>query len=225
MNDITNTIEKRFTYHPPIGTQPLRFVILRDLAKGFANAIVDNCLDGRERSIALTKLEEVIMWANAGIARESFQIPAFKHVVLSDSDVIKAAAAAAHEVNRVWCEFCGDTSQPAWCDAPEWQKESAINGADAVYKNPDMTPEQQHDCWMSEKKRDGWVYGPEKNVEKKEHPCMVPYDELPAEQRVKDAFFGAVVRSVLALTQVGPVTAGVSYAPLGGFDSRTCYQN
>jgi hypothetical protein len=35
-----------------------------------------------------------------------------------------------------------------------------------------------------------------KNPDAKEHPCFVPYDELPAEQRTKDYLFQAVVRAL-----------------------------
>lgn len=50
---------------------------------------------------------------------------------------------------------------------------------------------------MKAKEEDGWVYGPEKDAEKKVHPCMVPYDQLPKEQRMKDVLFGAVVRAMV----------------------------
>lgn len=62
-------IEKRFTYHSPKGKEQ-RFQTLRDNAKILANKIKEQCPDSRERSLALTKLEEAIMWANASIARE-----------------------------------------------------------------------------------------------------------------------------------------------------------
>lgn len=62
-------IENDFTYHAPTGDQPARYVKLREAAKQFALMIVNTCPDRRERSLALTKLEESIMWANAAIAR------------------------------------------------------------------------------------------------------------------------------------------------------------
>lgn len=62
-------IEKRFTYHPPRGDQAERYEEIRLLAKGLAYHIVERCPDSRERSLALTKLEEAVMWANAAIAR------------------------------------------------------------------------------------------------------------------------------------------------------------
>jgi hypothetical protein len=62
-------LKKRFTYHAPRGTQPLRYQIIRDTALEFAELLVEDCPDSRERAIALTKLEEVVFWANASIAR------------------------------------------------------------------------------------------------------------------------------------------------------------
>lgn len=104
-------------------------------------------------------------------------------------------AKTCHEVNKAYCESLGDFSQSPWEDAPLWQRESAVNGVEFHIKNPDSKPSDSHENWMKEKLEAGWKYGPEKNPEKKEHPCMVPYDQLPAEQRVKDALFISVVRS------------------------------
>lgn len=41
-----------------------------------------------------------------------------------------------------------------------------------------------HEVWSANRRADGWSYGPVRNDEKKQHPCMVPYDELP--EREKD---------------------------------------
>lgn len=108
------------------------------------------------------------------------------------------AAAAAHEANRIFCLAIGDSSQPLWITAPDWQRASAANGVKAILANPSLTPEQSHLGWLNEKAATGWRYGPAKNPETKEHPCFVPYSELPEAQKAKDAIFGAVVRGVLA---------------------------
>lgn len=117
---------------------------------------------------------------------------------MTQEDRIEAAARAAHESNRAWCIAIGDTSQPSWDDAPEWQKTSARSGVQLIINNPDATPEQSHENWLRDKEADGWKYGPVKDPEKKEHPCFVPYADLPAAQRAKDHIFGAVIRAVLA---------------------------
>lgn len=105
-------------------------------------------------------------------------------------------ARIAHEVNRAYCASIGDHSQPAWKDAPLWQKDSAIAGVEFHRENPTATPEKSHESWLAGKALDGWKYGPVKDPEKKEHPCFVPYLELPIEQRSKDYLFAGVVKAL-----------------------------
>ena len=66
---MTEQIEKAFTYYAPKGNQAERYTCIRDTGKQFANLINELCPDSREKALAITKLEECIMWANAGIAR------------------------------------------------------------------------------------------------------------------------------------------------------------
>lgn len=62
-------ITKSFTYHAPKEGQLERYVELRDAAKYFAVLIAELTPESREQSLALTKLEESVMFANAAIAR------------------------------------------------------------------------------------------------------------------------------------------------------------
>ena len=63
-------IEKRFTYHPPRNEGEIKtYQAMRLEGKDLATFIVENTPESREQSLALTKLEEAIMWANAAIAR------------------------------------------------------------------------------------------------------------------------------------------------------------
>lgn len=109
------------------------------------------------------------------------------------ADLVSALAHIAHEANRAYCRTIGDDSQPAWDDAPEWQRDSALKGIEGALNG--NTPEQQHQSWMDVKAADGWVYGEAKDPEAKTHPCMVPYAELPAEQQRKDHLYSAVVQA------------------------------
>lgn len=113
-----------------------------------------------------------------------------------NANQVEATARATHEANRAWCLAHGDTSQPAWDDAPDWQKSSAINGVRGVLAG--NTPEQSHESWLREKEAAGWKYGPVKDPEKKEHPCFVPYAELPPEQKAKDHVFVGVAKAFIA---------------------------
>ncbi|CAK9044320.1 Site-specific tyrosine recombinase XerC, partial [Durusdinium trenchii] len=65
----TRDIVNRFTFHPPHGDQVRRYESLREQARGLAFLILQGTPPSREQSLALTKLEEVVMWANAAIAR------------------------------------------------------------------------------------------------------------------------------------------------------------
>lgn len=109
---------------------------------------------------------------------------------------IEQIARVAHEVNRAYCAALGDTSHFSWDCAPEWQRKSAVNGVDFHIHNPEAGPAHSHESWLKEKEQDGWKYGPVKDPEKKEHPCFVPYDELPPEQKAKDFIFCAVVKEL-----------------------------
>lgn len=109
---------------------------------------------------------------------------------------VEHIARVSHEINRAYCAALGDTSQAAWEGAPDWQKASALAGVQFHIENPDAGPEASHVSWLKQKEADGWKYGPVKDADKKEHPCFMPYDGLPAEQRAKDYLFRAVVHSL-----------------------------
>jgi hypothetical protein len=105
-------------------------------------------------------------------------------------------AEICHEANRAYCNTLGDNSQVGWALAPEWQRESAIKGVEFCLANPSAPPSANHDSWLAVKEAEGWKYGPVKNAEAKEHPCFVPYDELPSEQKAKDHLFKGIVAAL-----------------------------
>jgi len=63
------TIDNNFTYHTPTDKTIPLFETIRNDGKNFATIIMKLCPESREKSIALRKLEEAVMWANASIAR------------------------------------------------------------------------------------------------------------------------------------------------------------
>jgi hypothetical protein len=125
------------------------------------------------------------------------------------SNLLKIAviqiAAAAHAVNAAYCLSLGDDTQKPWGEAPDWQKESAIKGVEFILENPDAPVSATHDSWTEQKLADGWIYGETKDEEVKTHPCLVPFEELPLEQKAKDHLFAAVVRSLSAIEIEAPV--------------------
>lgn len=110
---------------------------------------------------------------------------------------VTTIAKICHEVNKAWCEYQNDFSQTDWESAPEWQRESAVNGVIFHLKNPDAGDSASHDSWMKEKVDSDWVYGDVKDPEAKTHPCIVPFDQLPKEQQFKDRLFRTVVHAAV----------------------------
>ena len=67
--DALAKIRNNFTYHPPKGDQVDRYKEIRDTALNYVINLCARCPHSRERSLALTKIEESVMWAHAAIAR------------------------------------------------------------------------------------------------------------------------------------------------------------
>lgn len=63
-----------FKYHAPLKNQPIRYETLRNIANQLAGYLISAVPESRELSLALTKLEEAVMWANAGIARNEKEV-------------------------------------------------------------------------------------------------------------------------------------------------------
>lgn len=113
---------------------------------------------------------------------------------MKSEEKIEKIARLCHEVNRIYCKAIGDFSHKSWEETPEELQNSVKAG---VVNNllKDLTPRQSHEEWVKYRSERGWVYGKEKDLEKKTHPCMVDYDDLPPEQKVKDEFFNFICKT------------------------------
>jgi len=104
-------------------------------------------------------------------------------------------ARVCHEANRAIQIVTGDpVPSPTWDDAPSWQRESAVAGVQKALDG--ATPEELHASWCADKGADGWTYGTVKDAAYLIHPCLVPYDELPEDQKIKDHLFSAIVTAL-----------------------------
>lgn len=108
---------------------------------------------------------------------------------------VEDIARICHEANRAICEANQDHTQMTWDNAEQWQRDSAIAGVKGF--DPDGTSSSQHDLWCKHKVDDGWKYGEVKDSGLKTHPCLVPYDELPFADKVKDYVFRGIVSACL----------------------------
>ena len=117
---------------------------------------------------------------------------------------LENAAILTHEVNRAYCALIGDTSQVPWFSAPQWQKDSALDGVTKVAAGDVAEPGDSHEAWLAHKKADGWTWGEVKDPEKKTHPSMKPFVELDRNEQLKDHLFVATAQG--ALKAYGPRT-------------------
>lgn len=105
-------------------------------------------------------------------------------------------AAVAYTVNAAYAQSLGDNSLPPWSEAPEEHRARILAGVQKHLDNPDTTPEEAHISWLAAMTAQGWTHGDVKDVEAKKHPCILPFSELPPEQRAKDHIFRAVVHAL-----------------------------
>jgi hypothetical protein len=111
-------------------------------------------------------------------------------------EAIESIACIIHEMNRRWHQLLGDDSVIPWDDMPNDEAETILVAVRAALEDIPKTPEDQHIAWMLYKEVQGWKYGPQKDPVQRTHPCMVPYNELPPTQQIKDKFFVAIVEAL-----------------------------
>lgn len=112
---------------------------------------------------------------------------------------VERVAEACHNALREISITMGQDAPPVWEDAEAWMHETTKGVLMDLMANPTMTPRQIHDTWCLQKMADGWVYGPVKDQEKKTHPCLVPYMQLPLGERFKDVMFRMVATTHLSI--------------------------
>lgn len=111
--------------------------------------------------------------------------------------LIEDIAMVCHEANRALQMIQGDPGIPIaaeWPDISPEMQESVMQGVRGIQEG--NTPEESHANWCDYKTSHGWVYGEVKDEVAKTHPCLVPYDQLPPEQQLKDDLFSAIVKAL-----------------------------
>jgi hypothetical protein len=63
---------------------------------------------------------------------------------------------------------------------------SCINLPEDIRELTELLAQNTHDVWARERMQDGWSFGPERNDRRKEHPLLVPYDQLPESEKDYD---------------------------------------
>lgn len=65
----------------------------------------------------------------------------------------------------------------------------------------ELLAKNAHDIWAQQRLADGWRYGARRDDKKKEHPCLIAYDELPETEKVYDR--NAAMQTLKAIISLG----------------------
>lgn len=77
---------------------------------------------------------------------------------------------------------------------------SAITLPAELEKLTEQLAANGHDLWAAQRIADGWCYGPVRDDGNKRHPCLVPYDQLPENEKQYDRITAmGTLKAILSL--------------------------
>jgi hypothetical protein len=71
----------------------------------------------------------------------------------------------------------------------------------AISELTELLAKNAHDLWAQQRMANGWRLGPRRDDAKKEHPCLVPYEELPESEKQYDR--SAAMETLKAIIALG----------------------
>ena len=84
---------------------------------------------------------------------------------------------------------------------PEPVETSGIELDASVEPLIELLARNVHDLWAQERLAQGWIYGPARDDSTKQHPCLVPYEQLPESEKEYDR--QVAVGTLKAITAFG----------------------
>lgn len=113
----------------------------------------------------------------------------------------KTIARVVHEAGFALCQEFGDDSWKHWEETDGWRVKATLDQIQAykkaISRGETFSPRKDHEIWLNAKKAAGWKYGPVKDAEKKEHPLMVDFDQLPPFEKFKNDLYTAILQAFL----------------------------
>ncbi len=110
---------------------------------------------------------------------------------------IESIAQVVHAAIRAWAGANDQTEIPAWEEAPKWMRDSTFASVRFVLENPSAGHGAQHIQWMEQRISQGWEYGAVRDDDKKHHPMLVPFENLPEIEQKKDQLVCAIVLALI----------------------------
>lgn len=120
---------------------------------------------------------------------------------LSLDDICRVIDSANRELSRSLNE---NVSLPfdTWSDQARANMKESVR---QVITGELRTPKDCHDKWLKDRVNEGWSFGEVKNFTLKTSPCIVDYQELPEEQKVKDDMFFTTAMNLGSLLREGEI--------------------
>ncbi|TLP68231.1 hypothetical protein FEA48_30730 [Pseudomonas nitroreducens] len=91
-----------------------------------------------------------------------------------------------------------------WDDADDSYRERVLDTVQTYLESPDTTPDQLYELWLQAQFANGWVLGDVYDAAVKTNPHLVPYAEVPVEQRAKDAVVQRLVAVLASIPEAEP---------------------
>ncbi len=117
---------------------------------------------------------------------------------------LQVMAAAVHTAWFAFAQAAGQSAQP-WEECPEYQKGDTLHlvrfyeAFDPRDLSLDYLSGTAHVVWMKKKIRDGWTFGPVRDASAKTHPSLIPFEQLPLAEQMKDRI---VVQAYLTMRKL-----------------------
>lgn len=105
-------------------------------------------------------------------------------------------------IHQCWVSHQIAVGQPYNDRLTDAQRESLLSGYRKFINNPTMTCQQNHEEWMEHRLANGWTLGPVKDEALKQHPDLIPYDQLPAVEKTKNEVFLSACRLIQAISDL-----------------------
>ena len=116
---------------------------------------------------------------------------------INTDERVRKIAEVAHQINNAYRCAIGETSRPPYHQMSDAERARIEAGVMQHLMNEHgIPPQAAHNLWMTYKLKDGWKYGEKYDLETKTHPCILPYESLPVDQRVKDYLFAGIVQAL-----------------------------
>jgi hypothetical protein len=107
-------------------------------------------------------------------------------------------AKICHEAVAAYSKSLGDSKAiPSWDKATEEEKEAVTKSVILHIGSVDAYPAENHNAWVKERVDSGWVFGEVEDEKKKTHPFILPFDQLPIEQQIKEHLLRGIVQSMI----------------------------